>query len=70
VGINYFRSRAALLDAEEVKNDMASQLLNDAKRLLQKTKVDLKHQTQLKPADRRIFQVKRLYLYIIHYIYR
>ncbi len=67
--MNYFRSRVARLNAEEVKNDMATQLLNDAKRLLEKTKVDMKHQTQLKPADKRIFRVKISYVYIMHCIY-
>jgi hypothetical protein len=43
--------------------------LNDAKRLLEKTKVDMKHQTQLKPADKRIFRVKISYVYIMHCIY-
>ncbi|CAF4394488.1 unnamed protein product [Rotaria sp. Silwood2] len=54
--MKYFRSRAERLGAEEVKNDMAAQLLNDAKQLYKKTKADKKHQTELTPADKQIFE--------------
>jgi hypothetical protein len=61
--MKYFRSRAALLDAEELKDEMAAQLLNNSKRLLEKTEVDMKRQ------KRQVPQVNISYLYIIHYIY-
>jgi len=67
--MEYFRSRAARLGAEEAKNNMAEQLLNDAKQLYKKTKADKKHQTELTPADKQIFKVKISYLYRIHCIY-
>jgi hypothetical protein len=67
--MKYFRSRAERLGAEEVQNDMAAQLLNDAKQLYKKTKADKKHQIELMRADKQIFKVKISYVYIIHCIY-
>ncbi len=36
--MKYFRSRAALLDAEELKDEMAAQLLNNAKKIASKNR--------------------------------
>ncbi|CAF0953263.1 unnamed protein product [Rotaria sordida] len=54
--IKYFRLRAERVGAEEVKNDMAAQLMNDAKQLYKKTKADKKRQIELIPADKEIFE--------------
>ncbi|UJR35437.1 hypothetical protein I4U23_028194 [Adineta vaga] len=46
-----FRSRVDLLNAEELKDDMATQLFNSAKELLSKALVDEKHQTSIITKD-------------------
>jgi hypothetical protein len=60
--IDYFCSRAALLCADEIKNDNARQLFEIAKGLLKKTTVFKKRQISIKPVGQDKPQVKFLYL--------
>ena len=61
--INYFRTRAALLCAREIKDEYTRELFQIATGLLAKTKV-LKKQTSIESFDRKITEVR-----VIHRIY-
>jgi hypothetical protein len=60
--IDYFCSRAALLCADEIKNDNARQMFEIAKGLLKKTKVFKKRQISIETDGQDKLQVKILYL--------